>query len=146
MQTADIMDDPYLRQLVENCHIDVPEKDVVRESEMLEMELKHSAQYGMMRGEVDIVTIQGEMEERLREIPNLAYRIVKTEIVLERMIKQLDIRPSRDELEAEARAIGRRKDIPENMLRKFFGEDYGLLIKDLQIRKVLDILHKDGKF
>jgi len=137
------LEDPDLIKVADAYEIEIPAEKVEQEVHIMQLELKHRVQYGIMQGMVDTLTAHEELEEQMREIPARAYRMVKTEQVLDDLISKWEIMPSREELKAEAERISKDSNLPEHLTEKFWGEDYQLLVKDLQIRKVMEMI-KNG--
>lgn len=135
-----ISDETKLQNFVNASDIHVPDTRLKEEIHMRKMELKHMAQYRMMCGEADLFTIQQEMNEQIKKIPDEIYREIKTELVLDQVIKENHITPDQDELKTEAERIARHKNISPSMMDKFFGKDYSLLIRDLQVKKAINLI------
>lgn len=140
MKNEQWMDSPLFIKYVDEAEIDVPENKVQDEIHMMQVELKHNAQYSVMCGENDMLTSVKEMDEAMQEIPQKAYHQVKTELVLDRVIRENNLMPSEEEVKTEAERISKEKNIPLEMMEKFFGKNYALLVRDLQVRMAAELI------
>lgn len=135
----DIMNDPKLDQLIAESDIQVPQEAVEEEAKMLAMEWLHQQQYEALRTG-DYSYMYQSREDRQEEFQAQALRRLQIQRLVDGVITRKSIQITQEELEEEAQAMAKRMDIGMDMVRSFFGDDFGMLKRDLQERKALDFL------
>lgn len=130
--------DNLWRQFVADYEIDVPESAIENELAYITLDMKHRMQYDQMSGGDLHLFPQMELAEQEAELREAAEFEAKAPRVLKEIVAQQGITATRDELEAEAQAIAEREGSPIEMVKKFFGEDYALLERDVLERKAID--------
>lgn len=130
--------DELWRQFVADYEIDVPESAIENELAYITLDMKHRMQYDQMSGGGLHLFPQMELAEQEAELRAAAVFEAKAPRVLKEIIAQQGITTTRDELEAEARAIAEREGSTIEMVKRFFGEDYALLKRDVLERKAMD--------
>ena len=130
--------DNLWREFVANYEIDVPESAIENEFEYIKLDMKHRMQYDQMSGGGMHLFPQMELAEQEAELREAAVFEAKAPRVLKEIIAQQGITATRNELEAEAQAIAEREGSTIEMVKRFFGEDYALLERDVLERKAMD--------
>lgn len=130
-------EDALLDAVLKTHDVEVPQNLVDDEVRMMVLELNHRLRYeslasGRYRG-----FTQAEMAGRMEEFREEAFKLVKTKLVLKRIIEAEHLEVTKEELEEEARAISIRQQMPIEMVKDFFGEDLGPLTEDLLVRKAI---------
>lgn len=130
--------DELWRQFVADYEIDVPESAIENELAYITLDMKHRMQYDQMSGGGLHLFPQMELAEQEAELREAAEFEAKAPRVLKEIIAQQGITATRNELEAEAQAIAEREGSTIEMVKRFFGEDYALLERDVLERKAMD--------
>lgn len=130
--------DELWRQFVADYEIDVPESAIENELAYITLDMKHRMQYDQMSGGGLHLFPQMELAEQEAELREAAEFEAKASRVLKEIIAQQGITATRNELEAEAQAIAEREGSTIEMVKRFFGEDYALLERDVLERKAMD--------
>lgn len=130
--------DELWRQFVTDYEIDVPESAIENELAYITLDMKHRMQYDQMSGGGLHLFPQMELAEQEAELREAAEFEAKAPRVLKEIIAQQGITATRNELEAEAQAIAEREGSTIEMVKRFFGEDYALLERDVLERKAMD--------
>ena len=130
--------DDLWRKFVADYEIDVPESAIENELEYIKLDMKHRMQYDQMSGGGLHLFPQMELAEQEAELREAAVFEAKAPRVLKEIIAQQGITTTQDELEAEALAIAGREGSTIEMVKRFFGEDYALLERDVLERKAMD--------
>ena len=130
--------DELWRQFVADYEIDVPESAIENEFAYITLDMKHRMQYDQMSGGGLHLFPQMELAEQEAELREAAEFEAKAPRVLKEIIAQQGITATRNELEAEAQAIAEREGSTIEMVKRFFGEDYALLERDVLERKAMD--------
>jgi len=124
-------------------HICIDESALAAEVELMKLELRHRLQYEQMA--TGIVDYSGEsLEARFASLREEAEQQLKANAVIEGVIAAEQFTLAREELETEAAAIAKRKNIPFEMVKGFFGEDLSLIKKDLLVDKALRFLYSSA--
>jgi trigger factor len=138
VQIGEGMREDILEKFVLESDIAVPEARVDEAYEHLALEITHKIQYeSMMTGKIYMPSDVGLTAENIREA---AYKQVKTELVLEDVIRKENIELTQDEIEAEAKVIAERQQTTIDNMKRFFGEDLSMLKNDLLIKKAIDFI------
>ena len=130
--------DELWRQFVADYEIDVPESAIENELAYITLDMKPRMQYAQMSGGGLHLFPQMELAEQEAELREAAEFEAKAPRVLKEIIAQQGITATRNELEAEAQAIAEREGSTIEMVKRFFGEDYALLERDVLERKAMD--------
>ena len=130
--------DGLWREFVDNYEIDVPESAIENELEYIKLYMKHRMQYDQMSGGGMHLFPQMELAEQEAELREAAVFEAKAPRVLKEIIAQQGITTTQDELEAEAQAMAEREGSTIEMVKRFFGEDYAMLERDVLERKAID--------
>lgn len=130
--------DELWRQFVADYEINVPESAIENELAYITLDMKHRMQYDQMSGGGLHLFPQMELAEQEAELREAAEFEAKAPRVLKEIIAQQGITATRNELEAEAQAIAEREGSTIEMVKRFFGEDYALLERDVLERKAMD--------
>lgn len=134
------LEEAVLNKLADLNDIEVPQSKVDNEVNGKVLELYQQLRYDSLTTGNPHFFMHQEVEEQMEEIRADAYRQVKTEMLLQRIIEQEQLEVTQAELEAEARAMARRQQIPVERVFDFFGNDLSLLRGDLLIRKAIDLI------
>lgn len=130
--------DGLWREFVDNYEIDVPESAIENELEYIKLDMKHRMQYDQMSGGGMHLFPQMELAEQEAELREAAVFEAKAPRVLKEIIAQQGITTTQDELEAEAQAMAEREGSTIEMVKRFFGDDFAMLERDVLERKAMD--------
>ncbi|MBQ3300841.1 MAG: hypothetical protein IJH04_01580 [Eggerthellaceae bacterium] len=130
--------DNLWREFVANYEIDVPESAIENELEYIKLDMKHRMQYDQMSGGGMHLFPQMELAEQEAELREAAVFEAKAPRVLKEIIAQQGITTTQDELEAEAQAMAEREGSTIEMVKRFFGDDFAMLERDVLERKAID--------
>ena len=130
--------DDLWREFVADYEIDVPESAIENELEYIKLDMKHRMQYDQMSGGGMHLFPQMELAEQEAELREAAVFEAKAPRVLKEIIAQQGITTTQDELEAEAQAIAEREGSTIEMVKRFFGDDFAMLERDVLERKAMD--------
>ena len=130
--------DNLWREFVDNYEIDVPESAIENELEYIKLDMKHRMQYDQMSGGGMHLFPQMELAEQEAELREAAVFEAKAPRVLKEIIAQQGITTTQDELEAEAQAMAEREGSTIEMVKRFFGDDFAMLERDVLERKAID--------
>ena len=130
--------DGLWREFVDNYEIDVPESAIENELEYIKLDMKHRMQYDQMSGGGMHLFPQMELAEQEAELREAAVFEAKAPRVLKEIIAQQGITVTRDDLEAEAQAMAEREGSTIEMVKRFFGDDFAMLERDVLERKAID--------
>ena len=130
--------DGLWREFVDNYEIDVPESAIENELEYIKLDMKHRMQYDQMSGGGMHLFPQMELAEQVAELREAAVFEAKAPRVLKEIIAQQGITTTQDELEAEAQAMAEREGSTIEMVKRFFGDDFAMLERDVLERKAID--------
>lgn len=126
--------DTIIDQTAERFGIIVPQEKVENEATAMRMELQYRMQYRRLTSGNPYVDHEA-LQQELNAIELEAYRQVKTQLVLERVVKEEDLSVTQQELEEEAQAIATRQNMSLDMVKDFLGESLEPIRKDLLLRK-----------
>ena len=130
--------DNLWREFVANYEIDVPESAIENELEYIKLDMKHRMLYDQMSGGGMHLFPQMELAEQEAELREAAVFEAKAPRVLKEIIAQQGITTTQDELEAEAQAMAEREGSTIEMVKRFFGDDFAMLERDVLERKAID--------
>ena len=130
--------DNLWREFVAGYEIDVPESAIENELEYIKLDMKHRMQYDQMSGGGMHLFPQMELAEQEAELREAAVFEAKAPRVLKEIIAQQGITTTQDELEAEAQAMAEREGSTIEMVKRFFGDDFAMLERDVLERKAID--------
>ena len=130
--------DDLWREFVANYEIDVPESAIENELEYIKLDMKHRMQYDQMSGGGMHLFPKMELAEQEAELREAAVFEAKAPRVLKEIIAQQSITTTQDELEAEAQAMAEREGSTIEMVKRFFGDDFAMLERDVLERKAID--------
>lgn len=116
--------------------IEVPEERVEEEYRLICADMKHRMMYESMAGGPSHIFPERELAEQEDELREAALFEAKEPLVLRALTKELDIEVTPEELLAEAEAMAKRQNSSVDELRRFFGEDFGLLERDVRENKI----------
>lgn len=137
-------EDALLDQILEANDIDVPQALVDDEVRMMVLEFNHRMKYESLASNRDIGLTQDEMADRMEEFKEEAFKLVKTRLVLRRIIESEHLEVTKEELEEEAKAISIRQQTPIEMVKIFLGDDLELLRDDLLVRKAIGSINANA--
>ena len=130
--------DDLWRKFVSDYEIDVPESAIENELEYIKLDMKHRMQYDQMSGGGMHLFPQMELAEQEAELREAAVFEAKAPRVLKEIIAQQGITTPQGELEAEAQAMAEREGSTIEMVKRFFGDDFAMLERDVLERKAMD--------
>lgn len=137
-------EDALLEAVLKSHDVEVPQNLVDDEVRMMALELSHRLRYESLASGRYAGFTQAEMAGRMEEFREEAFKLVKTRLVLKRIIEAEHLEVTREELEEEAKAISIRQQMPIEMVKDFFGEDLGPLREDLLVRKAIDFINANA--
>ncbi len=124
-------------QILEANDIDVPQALVDEEVRMMVLDLNHRMKYEGLATGAYISLNEDEKAERLETFRKAAFKLVKTRLVLRRIIEAEKLDVTEQELEEEVIALSQRQQMPAEMVKAFLGEDLTALREDLLVRKAI---------
>lgn len=120
--------------------ITVPPEQVEEQLSLCILEEKQRMQYETLTG-VQIHLNPGlEIQQRMGELQQLAYRQAKVETVLQSILVTQELPVSREELLVQAQTIAQRQGTTVENLQRFLGEDLSLLVSDIRKMKAMQWL------
>ena len=123
------------RRFVFDYDIDVPEEAIQNELAFVELSLRHGMQYDRLTGG-DMHLFPGrELAEQEDEMRQAALFEAKEPRVLKAIIAAQGFQVTPEELLAEAEAVAQRQRSTVDELKRFFGDDLGMLKRDVLERK-----------
>lgn len=131
------LEEAVLQQLVKCNSFEVPKELLEQEVSMLILELNHRMQYENLASGKYVGMDPEEIKNLYIGIEEEAQKQIKLELILDSVIKTEGLVATREELEKEAMDIAGRQQIPEEMVKGFFGEDMKLLEKDVLVKKAI---------
>ena len=138
------IEDAILAKVLEAKDVEVPQDLVDDEVRMMVLELNHKLKYESLASNRYIGLTQDEMADRMEEFREEAFKLVKTRLVLKRIIEAAHLEVTKEELEEEAKAISVRQQMPIEMVKDFLGEDLEPLKDDLLVRKAIDSINANA--
>jgi len=138
------IEDALLEAFLKTHDVEVPQNLVDDEVRMMVLELNHRLRYESLASGRYTGFTQAEIASRMEEFREEAFKLVKTRLVLKRIIEAEHLEVTQEELEEEARAISIRQQMPIEVVRDFFGEDLGPLKDDLLVRKAIDSINANA--
>ena len=123
--------------------IRVSEEKLNAEVELMKLELRHRLQYEQMA--TGIADYSGkDLTEQFASLRTEAERQLKADAVIEGVIAAEQFAVTQEELEAEAAAMAKRKNIPVEMVKGFFGPSLSPIKKDLLRAKALAFVYDNA--
>ncbi len=138
------IEDAILEKVLEATDVEVPQDLVDGEVSMMVLELNHQLKYESLASNRYIGFTQDEMADRMEKFREEAFKLVKTRLVLKRIIEVAHFEVTKEELEEEAKAISVRQQMPIEMVKDFLGEDLEPLKDDLLVRKAIDSINANA--
>lgn len=130
--------DEQWRQFVADYDIEVSESAIESELEYIKLDMRHRMHYEQISGGKMHLFPQIELERQKAELRETAVFEAKAPLVLKDIIEKQGLTTTPAELEEEARALSERQGSTLEMARKFFGEDFSMLERDVLERKAVD--------
>lgn len=130
------------RKYVEAYDILVPEERVQNELNLIIQQENHRMQYDTLTTGRPHLNRGKELAERMDEMKQAAYDEVKSELVMKKILTQMNFSVSRKELEAKAAAIAESQDSSLEMVKRFFGEDLSGLERSVKEEKAIDWVYE----
>ncbi|MBF7096825.1 trigger factor [Alkalibacter mobilis] len=141
-----IMKDAVIDKVLEINDIDVPKTQVDEEVKMMLVEYNHRLRYESMGYAGNMELEQDDLEELLVKFRAEAFKLIKTKLILEEIIKAENLEVTQKELEEEARALSERQHISIDLVKDFLGENFESLKGDLLINKAIDLICDNAEF
>lgn len=132
-----------IKNFIKEYDMEVPQDKVENELQFMVSDLRHRMHYSSMTGGEFILNPAAKINESLDELREMAFIEVKTDLVLKRLISDLNISVSESELKEEALRISKQENTDVEMLKRFFGEGFELLKRDIQRKKALDWIEEN---
>lgn len=138
------MKDAILDKIVDANDIEVPQSMVQDEVTRMVCELSQQLKYQAMQSGDYSYLQRNDMADHMEEIKEEAVRLLKTKLVLKGIIEAENLEVTKEELEKEAKAISVRQQMPIEMVKDFFGEEFAQLKDDLLVRKAIDFVYANA--
>lgn len=129
--------DEKWRAYVLASDVEVSQERVEEELYLIRADMKHRMVYEQMSGGAVHLFPEAELAEQQDALFEAALFEVKEPLVLKRIIAEQAIEASSEELLAEAQAMAAREGSTLELLRRFFGEDFSGLARDVCNRKAV---------
>ena len=129
-------DESAWRDYVLAYDIEVSEERVEEELALVRADLKHRMMYAQMSGGETHLFPEMELAQREDELRQIALFEAKEPLVIKDLAARLQVVVTPEELLAEAQALAEREGSTLDMLRRFFGEDFAMLERDVRDRKI----------
>lgn len=130
--------DMLLDQIITEAEISCPEEKVEQELMMEWAGFCQAMRYRAMGGDHQMEEINPD--EWRESVRNEIIRDYQTEIILKFIIEKENLSVSREELEAAARELAKKEHTTLEMVRRFMGEDYSLMKKEVLYKKAKNFL------
>ncbi len=127
-----------LDQIISEADIACPEEKVEQELRMEWAGFCQTMRYRAMGGDHQMEKI--DPDEWRESIRNEIIRDYQTEIILKFIIEEENLSVSREELEAAARELAEKEHTTLEMVRRFMGEDFSLMKKEVLYKKAKNFL------
>ena len=126
-----------IRRFVREYDIQVPREMVEEEYRMCMMDMKHKMVYGQMAGSHQMNPMeQAEaLQDAREELMEVAYLSVKEDLVMKEVIDKGNFTVTQAELQQYAEELAKRQNTTMDMVKRFFGEDFALLVRDVKRQK-----------
>lgn len=130
------------RKYVETYDIPVPEERVQNELNLIIQQENHRMQYDTLTTGRLHLNRGKELAGQMDEMKQAAYDEVKSELVMKKILTQMNFSVSREELKAKAAAIAESQDSSLEMVKRFFGEDLSGLARSVKEEKAIDWVYE----
>ena len=120
--------------------IKVTREELEEEVYQLNIEAAHQRQYAAMMHGADSVPAADEAARNA--LTEQAMQNIRIRRLIEETIREQAFEVTPEELEEEARAVAERQKVSLDMVRGFFGDDFGLLRRDVLEKKALAYLEE----
>lgn len=137
-------EDALLHRVLEANDVEVPQALVDEEVTIMVLELNHRMKYEGLATGTYISLNEDERAERLETFRTAAFKLVKTRLVLRRIIEAEKLDVTEQELEEEVIAVSQRQHMPAEMVKAFLGEDLAALRDDLLVRKAIALINTNA--
>ena len=137
--------DALWRRFVLDYDIEVPEDKIQNELEYIKLEMRHRMQYDRMSGGGLHMFPEQELAEQVDELHEAAVFEAKSDLVLKDIIAKQGISATPEELAAEGERIAREQSSTIDMVKRFFGDDFAGLERDVCERKAIDWALSQGR-
>lgn len=124
------------RRYVLAYDIEVAQEDVEEELYLIRADMKHRMVYAQMMGEESHPFPDLELEQQKDALVEAAIFEVKEPRVLKDLTAKLNIVVTPEELLAEGEAIAQRQGSTLDEVKRFFGQDFALLERDVRENKI----------
>ena len=126
-----------IRRFVREYDIQVPQALVEEEYHLCMMDMKHKMVYGQMAGSHQMNPMeQAEaLKDAQEELMEVAYLSVKEDLVMKEVIEKGNFTVTQAELQQYAEELAKRQNTTMDMVKRFFGEDFALLVRDVKRQK-----------
>ena len=129
-------DESAWRDYVLAYDIEVSEERVEEELALVRADLKHRMMYAQMSGGETHLFPEMELAQQEDELRQIALFEAKEPLVVKDLAARLQVVVTPEELLTEAQALAEREGSTLDMLRRFFGEDFAMLERDVRDRKI----------
>lgn len=116
----------------------VSEEAVQNEIEYFKAQARHCLRYDTLTGGAPHPFAELEIAKREEEIHEAAWLEAKSDMVIKELLKNHPVSVTENELRQEAEAICKRQNTTMELVRRFFGDDFSGLTREVQIRKAID--------
>ena len=123
--------------------IKIAKEELEEEVRFLSMEAAHQRQYAALMHGMDMLDMDAGAEARDAIIAQ-ALQNLRIRHLIDDTIREQAFTVSKEELEAEAEAVAQRQNTTLDMVRGFFGDDFGMLKRDVLEKKALQYLETNA--
>ena len=124
--------------------IQIPQAQEEEAADRKMLEYRHRLQYESMCFGIPYDKMKEDTEKLLKQFRKEARLELQTEQILQTVIAGEGLMVSPEELEAEAAAMAERQNLPLEMVKGFFGEDYGMLRQELLEKRAMKFLYENA--
>ena len=134
------------REYVFDYDIAVSGEVIEREIKYIELDLRHRMQYDKLSGGDDHFFPEQEIADQANEIRKAAIFEAKEPLVLAKIIALYEIDVTSEELEIEAKKVAHRQGTSIESVKRFFGDDFSMLRRDIVERKAMELVLNTERF
>lgn len=131
-----MIDEQVWRSYVMDYDIDVPQERVEQELQLIRADLMHRMRYEQMMGGPAHLFPDVELAQQEDALLEAAVFEAKEPLVLRALAQELEMSVTPEELLAEAEAMAQRQSCALDEIKRFFGEDFALLERDVRDNKI----------
>lgn len=129
-----------LEELMKRADFDLPQSMYENEVRQLAAGLLQQMRYDAMAQGRILDVFDPETQEQVQRLGDAAVWEIKRDILIDALLKAIPVEVNQEELEEEGAAIAQRENMTMDKVRSFLGADLSLLSRDIQVKKVFQIL------